>query len=46
MATGTRGLVRQFVENNNVDVLVTTCGTLDHDIARDMTDYYHGSTAF
>ena len=42
MATGTRGLVRQFVENNNVDVLVTTCGTLDHDIARVLTDYYQG----
>ena len=32
MATGTRGLIRQFVENDNIDVLVTTCGTLDHDI--------------
>ena len=42
MATGTRGLVRQFVDNNNVDVLVTTCGTLDHDIARVLTDYYQG----
>jgi deoxyhypusine synthase len=42
MATGTRGLIRQFVENDNIDVLVTTCGTLDHDIARVLSDYYHG----
>ena len=33
MATGTRGLIRQLVENDMVDVIVTTCGTLDHDIA-------------
>ena len=42
MATGTRGLIRQLVENNMVDVVVTTCGTLDHDIARILADYYHG----
>ena len=42
MATGTRGLIRQFVESDKIDVLVTTCGTLDHDIARVLSDYYHG----
>ena len=42
MATGTRGLIRQLVENDMVDVVVTTCGTLDHDIARILADYYHG----
>ena len=45
MATGTRGLLRQLVENNMVDVIVTTCGTLDHDIARILADYYHGDFA-
>ena len=45
MATGTRGLIRQLVENNMVDVVVTTCGTLDHDIARILADYYHGDFA-
>jgi len=42
MATGTRGLIRQLVERDMVDVVVTTCGTLDHDIARILADYYHG----
>ena len=45
MATGTRGLIRQLVENDMVDVVVTTCGTLDHDIARILADYYHGDFA-
>ena len=45
MATGTRGLLRKFVEKGNVDVVVTTCGTLDHDIARTLADYYHGDFA-
>jgi len=27
------------------DVVITTCGTLDHDIARCFQDYYHGSFA-
>ena len=45
MATGTRGLIRQLVEKDMVDVVVTTCGTLDHDIARILADYYHGDFA-
>ena len=45
MATGTRGLIRQLVEKDMVDVVVTTCGTLDHDIARMLADYYHGDFA-
>ena len=45
MATGTRGLIRQLGENDMVDVVVTTCGTLDHDIARTLADYYHGDFA-
>ncbi len=45
MATGTRGLLRQLIEQDHVDVVVTTCGTLDHDIARILADYYHGDFA-
>ena len=45
MATGTRGLICQLVKNDMVDVIVTTCGTLDHDIARILADYYHGDFA-
>jgi deoxyhypusine synthase len=43
IATGTRGVIREIVKRKLVDVLITTCGTLDHDIARSFKDYYHGS---
>ena len=42
-ATGTRGVIRELVKNKLVDVIVTTCGTLDHDVARCWKDYYKGS---
>ncbi len=42
-ATGTRGVVKELVKRKLVDVIITTCGTLDHDIARSFKDYYHGS---
>jgi deoxyhypusine synthase len=43
MATGTRGVLIDMVKAGLVDVIVTTCGTLDHDIARTLADYYQGS---
>ena len=42
IATGTRGAIRTMIDRDLVDVIVTTCGTLDHDLARLLTDYYHG----
>ena len=42
ISTGTRGVIRDIVKMNLVDVLITTCGMLDHDIARAYKDYYHG----
>ncbi len=42
VSTGTRGVIRKLVEEKLVDVLVTTCGTLDHDLARVWKKYYHG----
>ena len=45
IATGTRGVVRELVKRKLVDVIITTCGTLDHDLARIWKDYYHGSFA-
>jgi deoxyhypusine synthase len=42
VATGCRGVIRDLVKRKLVDVLITTCGTLDHDIARSWRDYYHG----
>ena len=43
MATGTRGVIIDMVRAGMVDVIVTTCGTLDHDISRTLADYYQGS---
>ncbi len=43
VATGTRGVLKELVKRNLVDVVVTTCGTLDHDIARSWEKYYKGS---
>ncbi len=42
MATGVRGVLRQLVEKKLVDVVITTCGTADHDLARVWQPYYHG----
>jgi deoxyhypusine synthase len=42
VATGTRGIIRDMVKEKMCDVIITTCGTLDHDIARTKKDYYHG----
>ena len=42
MATGTRGVLVELVKRKLVDVIITTCGTLDHDLARVWKDYYHG----
>jgi deoxyhypusine synthase len=43
IATGTRGIIKEFVKEKWFDVIVTTCGTLDHDLARSYKKYYHGS---
>ncbi|HUT27772.1 MAG TPA: deoxyhypusine synthase [Methanomassiliicoccales archaeon] len=42
MATGTRGVIVELVKRKLVDVVITTCGTLDHDLARSWKHYYHG----
>jgi deoxyhypusine synthase len=43
VATGTRGVFRELVKKKLVDVVITACGTLDHDIARSWKNYYRGS---
>ena len=43
VATGTRGALKELVKRELVDVVVTTCGTIDHDVARCWKDYYRGS---
>ncbi len=42
VSTGCRGILKYMLKNKMVDVLVTTCGTLDHDLARVWSNYYHG----
>ncbi len=42
IATGTRGIIKELVKRKLFDVLITTCGTLDHDLARTWKQYYHG----
>jgi deoxyhypusine synthase len=42
VATGTRGVLATLVREGYVAAVVTTCGTLDHDLARSFRPYYHG----
>jgi len=42
-ATGTRGFFVEAIKRKMFNVVSTTCGMLDHDIARAYKDYYHGS---
>jgi len=41
-ATGVRGIIKDMVKNRKVDVIITTCGMVDHDLARLWGNYYQG----
>ena len=41
-ATGTRSFFLELIKRKLVHVVITTCGTLDHDLARTFKQYYHG----
>jgi deoxyhypusine synthase len=44
VSTGLRGAIAQMIEKGLVDIIVTTCGTMDHDLAKAWgRDYFHGS---
>jgi len=44
VSTGLRGAIAQMIEKGLVDIIITTCGTLDHDLAKAYGgDYFHGS---
>ena len=43
VATGARGALKELVKRKLVDVIITTCGTIDHDVARSWRKYYRGS---
>jgi deoxyhypusine synthase len=42
ISTGNRGIVRDMIKNKMFDCVITTCGSLDHDIARSFSSYYEG----
>lgn len=42
-ATGLRGVVVELVKRKLVHAIITTGGTLDHDLARTWGSYHHGS---
>jgi len=43
VSTGLRGIIRDMMKNKWFDVAITTCGALDHDIARHFSNYREGS---
>ena len=43
MSTGLRGIIKDLIKNKWFDVVMTTCGALDHDIARHFSHYNEGS---
>lgn len=43
VSTGLRGVITDMVKNKMCDVVITTCGALDHDIARHYSNYLEGS---
>src|ERR671921_1973449 len=42
ISTGARGIIRDMLKNQMFDCVITTCGALDHDIARTYDKYYPG----
>jgi len=43
ISTGLRGIIKDMIKNKWFDVVITTCGALDHDIARHFSNYNEGS---
>jgi deoxyhypusine synthase len=43
ISTGLRGIIKDMIKNNWFNVAITTCGALDHDIARHYSNYKEGS---
>jgi deoxyhypusine synthase len=42
ISTGARGIIKDMLKRKMFDCVITTCGALDHDIARSDTKYYPG----
>ncbi|NIP61865.1 MAG: deoxyhypusine synthase [Nitrosopumilaceae archaeon] len=42
ISTGARGIIKDMIKKKWFDVVITTCGALDHDIARYFSNYKEG----
>ena len=42
ISTGVRGIIKDMIKKNMFDCIITTCGALDHDLARSFVKYYAG----
>ena len=42
ISTGLRGIIKEFVKRKYFNAIITTTGTVDHDLARCYRDYYKG----
>lgn len=43
VSTGNRGVIKDMIQKKWFDAVITTCGALDHDIARHFSNYREGS---
>ena len=46
VSTGLRGIIKDMIKKKWFDVVITTCGALDHDIARNYSNYREGLFTF
>lgn len=46
VSTGNRGIIRDMIKNKMFNCIITTCGSLDHDVARSFSSYYEGDFRF
>ncbi|MCR6668507.1 MAG: deoxyhypusine synthase [archaeon YNP-WB-040] len=47
LATGLRGVISELIEKGFIDVIITTGGSVDHDVARALGgSYYHGDFSY
>jgi len=42
VSTGLRGVIKDMIRLKMFDAVITTCGALDHDIAKTYSNYYEG----
>ncbi|MGE5706192.1 MAG: deoxyhypusine synthase family protein, partial [Nitrososphaerales archaeon] len=42
ISTGARGIIKDMIKRNMFDCIITTCGALDHDVAKTFGKYYAG----